>query len=113
MIKVKEDADFIFKYQRYDTVLDFAARPALPPPLTIFNYFFNWLVLLISQFKKMEKSKKETLTTSRMVKLIQRKAPDNRSTGSYSYWMTMTKEYYRKKAKEDREKKALQDQTTR
>ncbi|XP_055345657.1 transient receptor potential cation channel subfamily M member 1-like isoform X2 [Paramacrobiotus metropolitanus] len=113
MIKVKEDAEHIFKYERYGTVLDFASRPALPPPLTFFNYLFNGTVLVMSKFNRMNDRQKANLTTLRMVKLIEKKAAEKRSTNSYSYWMGLTKEYYRKKVKEDKEKKAMQENITR
>ena len=52
MIKVNQEAEYIFKYQRYTTVLDFASRAALPPPLSVVGYLFDWVVTCCIKVRK-------------------------------------------------------------
>lgn len=113
MIKVKEEADFIFKYQRYRTVLDFASRAALPPPLSILSYIFDGIVACCVKTATIDRSHEQRLTGSRTAKWLEKRATEKRSHESYSYWMGLTKEYYRRKENEEREKKVAQDQVAR
>ncbi|OQV18850.1 putative Protein ced-11 [Hypsibius exemplaris] len=110
MIKVKEDAEYIFKYQRYSTVLDFASRSALPPPLSVVGYLFDWIVACCARTKRIDPGHRKQLTQPRSIKLIDRRSAVIRSNESYSYWMGLTKEYYRKKAEEERERKVPAEQ---
>ncbi|GAV05896.1 hypothetical protein RvY_15956 [Ramazzottius varieornatus] len=111
-IKVKEEADAIFKYERYRTVLDFASRSALPPPFSVLNYMFNWTVVCCYKMKRINRQQSKQLINPRPMKLMEQ-SNNKRTYESYSYWMGLTKEYYRKKAVEEKDKKIASDQLNR
>ncbi|OQV11764.1 putative Transient receptor potential cation channel subfamily M member 7 [Hypsibius exemplaris] len=113
MIKVKEDSEFIYRYQRYRTVLDFASRSALPPPFSFLSYSFDWVIVCCVKTQGLGKQKEKILVGPRTVKLLENHAPAKRSYESYSYWMGLTKEYYRRKEREERAKNIAQDQVSR
>ena len=105
MIKVKEDAEYIFKYQRYSTVLDFASRNALPPPLSVFGYIFDWIAACYVKANKIDVNRRNNLMNPRSIKLINKHSSVVRSNEAYSYWKGLTKEFYRKKTDTEREKR--------
>ena len=107
MIKVNQEAEYIFKYQRYTTVLDFASRAALPPPLSVVGYLFDWVVTCCIKVRERggDHTRLVNLTRPRSVKQMDRGNDDARSSEFYSYWMGLTKEYYRKKAREEKQKR--------
>ena len=109
-IKVKEETDYIYKFDRYQTVLDFASRPAMPPPVSVLNYLLNAILACCAPIKHWNSEKKRNVTAYRAVKLIERRNPDKYLEETYSYWMNLSKDYFRKKQNEERTKKLAQEQ---
>ena len=113
-IRVKEEADAIFKYERYRTVLDFASRSVLPPPFSVLNYAFNWLLLCCHKVRPpIQRQKTNHPSNPPAIQRMEQQSNSERSYESYSYWMGLTKEYYRKRAADEKDKKTASDQLNR
>ncbi|XP_055345024.1 transient receptor potential cation channel subfamily M member 2-like [Paramacrobiotus metropolitanus] len=109
LMKVKEEADYIWKFQRYGIILDFASRPALPPPFSVLSYAFSFFVMCCGKIKGMNDERVRGLTKRRDIRLKHQKSHKNSET-TYNYWMGLTKEYYRVKAQEEKDKRISKDQ---
>ncbi|XP_055336470.1 transient receptor potential cation channel subfamily M member 3-like [Paramacrobiotus metropolitanus] len=99
---VDREADSIWKFQRYQMVLDFSTRSAWPAPFSLLSYFVL-LTMLSCGFVNHTVQRALKRKTSDLPPIIVRKAD------FFKYWKTMVKEYCRNVDMEVKEKKMAKD----
>ncbi|KAG8179377.1 hypothetical protein JTE90_012073 [Oedothorax gibbosus] len=105
--KLQSETDAIWKFQRYQLVIDFTNRLRLPPPLSIFSYLiivFRWIFRCI--MCRICKSKDET-----DINAFSDPSKGHRlSEKDYNYWRQLAQEYITEKQEEENEKQIAKKQ---
>nr|XP_046916059.1 transient receptor potential cation channel subfamily M member 2-like [Dermatophagoides farinae] len=133
--KLQTETDNIWKYQRYILVIDFANRPALHAPLSLFKYGYVllkfWYNILTfpcnccrNRLKKKNNRIGDTIDSSREgVFLVQDDNGNDGSSGSgdnykkrlskedYNYWRHLAKAIYDEQQRKEDEKDVISKQT--
>ncbi|XP_042900024.1 transient receptor potential cation channel subfamily M member-like 2 isoform X2 [Parasteatoda tepidariorum] len=104
--KLQSETDAIWKFQRYQLVVDFANRLRLPPPLSIFSYVitvFTWLYkcFLCRFCRSRDEIDKNAFFDSSKGRLSER---------DYNYWRQLAQEYSKQKSEEEIEKQITKKQ---
>ncbi|GFT92083.1 protein ced-11 [Nephila pilipes] len=105
--KLESETDAIWKFQRYQLVVDFTNRLRLPPPLSIFSYLIIvvcWIYRCI--FCRLCRSRDEA-----DVNVFFDSAKGHRlSEKDYNYWRQLAQEYTKEKMETENEKQLAKKQ---
>lgn len=105
--KLQSETDAIWKFQRYQLVVDFSNRLRLPPPLSIFSYlaiFIQWIYrCLCCKFCKRHDEAD--------ISVFADATKGHRLTEKdYNYWRQLAQEYSKQKEEEENEKQLTKKQ---
>ncbi|CAL1261896.1 unnamed protein product [Larinioides sclopetarius] len=105
--KLEAETDAIWKFQRYQLVVDFTNRLCLPPPLSIFSYLIialRWIYRCL--MCRLCKSRDEA-----DINVFYDSAKGHRlSEKDYNYWRQLAQEYMREKKEAENEKYIVKKQ---
>ncbi|XP_023240584.1 protein ced-11-like, partial [Centruroides sculpturatus] len=104
--KLQMETDAIWKFQRYQLVVDFANRSCLPPPLCVISYIyiiFKWVLKCLTCAFCQKQDQVDALCV---------KAEDKSSLSEkdYNYWRQLAQDYLSKEEEKDRDKDKLSKQ---
>ncbi|XP_035207047.1 transient receptor potential cation channel subfamily M member-like 2 isoform X2 [Stegodyphus dumicola] len=105
--KLQSETDAIWKFQRYQLVVDFSNRLRLPPPLSIFSYliiFCKWFYRCL--LCRICKTSDETDAGVFFDALKGHRLTEK----DYNYWRQLAQEYAKKKEDEENEKQITKKQ---
>ncbi|UYV68963.1 TRPM [Cordylochernes scorpioides] len=111
--KVQAETDAIWKFQRYQLVIDFANRPRLPPPLSIFSFFYLgfWSVWQCCTWRPARDNVELPQdATGATIEPVDASGGARLSERDYNYWRHLAQDYVARQETEEKDKALSQKQ---
>ncbi|OQV16369.1 putative Transient receptor potential cation channel subfamily M member 5 [Hypsibius exemplaris] len=100
-LRIESEADSIWKFKRYSVVMEFASRPAVPPPFSIIHYLVSGVKYVVRGIRRKCGRGEEHRKMDPRVRGRRSFRHDD-----FHYWKGLVREYLRQREKTKREELA-------